>query len=226
MYRKKTLQPYERHLSNINLLDVITYNDSNHDSFKIDLSSMNKNFNQIFDEYIKARENKMLIQIEYSSIFEYLTLLEFVCKELDILKENAIVYLAAAVSDFYLPKSQMPKHKIQSNQGGLKLDLKPVPKVLGKLKSEWCPRAYVISFKLETDESLLISKSLKALDKYKHNLVIANILETRKNQVIIIEGEQIKQQHLIRLNEKDNYEIEVELIKYIINLHLIFLNKC
>jgi phosphopantothenate-cysteine ligase len=225
MYRKKTLQPYERHLSNINILDVIKYKDSNHDSFKIDLSCINKNFNTIFDEYNKAKEKNMLIQIEYSSIFEYLTLLEFICKELNILNENAIVYLAAAVSDFYLPKNQMPKHKIQSGIGDLKLDLKPVPKVLGKLKLEWCPRAFVISFKLETDESLLISKSMKALDKYKHNLVVANNLETRKYQVIVIEAEQNKQ-HIIRLDEKeDNYEIEVELIKYILNLHLIYSNK-
>lgn len=224
MYRKKTLQPYERHLSNINILDAISYKEGNHDSFKIDLSSMNKNFNQIFDEYSRAKEQNMLIQIEYSTIFEYLTLLEFICKELNILNENAIVYLAAAVSDFYLPRRLMPKHKIQSGQGDLKLELKPVPKLLGKLKFEWCPKAYVISFKLETDENLLVSKSLKALDKYKHNLVIANILETRKNQVIVIESEQKKQ--IIRLDEREeNYEIEVELIKYIMNLHNSYSNK-
>ncbi len=33
-----------------------------------------------------------------------------------------------------------------------------VPKMLGLLGQQWAPEAFVISFKLETDESLLIAK--------------------------------------------------------------------
>ena len=50
-----------------------------------------------------------------------------------------LVYLAAAVSDFYTPWSKLPEHKIQSGklhgasaeQEGLALALEPVPKMLG-----------------------------------------------------------------------------------------------
>jgi phosphopantothenate-cysteine ligase len=36
----------------------------------------------------------------------------------------------------------------------------------GRLRSEWAPRAYIISFKLETDAALLQSKAQKALQRY------------------------------------------------------------
>ena len=66
-----------------------------------------------------------------------------------------MIFLAAAVSDFYVPPDQMPEHKIQSANegkvgekdegseggkaqadggGGLTLHLQPVPKMLGAIK--------------------------------------------------------------------------------------------
>lgn len=33
-----------------------------------------------------------------------------------------------------------------------------VPKMLGTLRSTWAPDAFIVSFKLETDEQILISK--------------------------------------------------------------------
>lgn len=53
---------------------------------------------------------------------------------------------------------QMAEHKIQSSGGALTLTLKPTPKCLGLLKSEWCPQALRISFKLETDNAILMKK--------------------------------------------------------------------
>ena len=40
---------------------------------------------------------------------------------------------------------------------------------------------------LETDESILIDKARGALVKYGHQLVIANLLETRKAKVTLVE---------------------------------------
>lgn len=60
-------------------------------------------------------------------------------------------------------------HKISSS-GPPTISLQLVPKILAPLVSLWVPEAFVISFKLETDESLLISKARNALNKYKHNV--------------------------------------------------------
>lgn len=45
-----------------------------------------------------------------------------------------------------------------------------VPKLLAPLVSLWVPHAFVVSFKLETDESILITKARDSLNKYKHKV--------------------------------------------------------
>ncbi|GFH12767.1 phosphopantothenate--cysteine ligase 2-like isoform X1 [Haematococcus lacustris] len=85
---------------------------------------------------------------------------------------QVLFYLAAAVSDFYLPWAELAEHKIQSSEGGLDLQLRKlahcqgqagagwlqVPKMLGLLTRQWCPAAMVVSFKLETDTHILVAK--------------------------------------------------------------------
>lgn len=39
------------------------------------------------------------------------------------LGSRAMFYLAAAVSDFYIPASEMPEHKIQSSNGPLQVSV-------------------------------------------------------------------------------------------------------
>ena len=80
----------------------------------------------------------------------------------------------------------MAQHKIQSSTG-LTLELEQVPKVLGKLVNEWAPRAFVVSFKLETDESILFTKAWGAIEKYQVHLVVANILHTRADKCFLVE---------------------------------------
>ena len=96
-----------------------------------------------------------------------------------------MLYLAAAVSDFYLPESAMAEHKIQSG-GGLALELSGVPKVLGAVKAQWAPAALVVSFKLETNEHVLLAKAAGALRKYAVDLVVANRLATYKRHVTLV----------------------------------------
>jgi phosphopantothenoylcysteine synthetase/decarboxylase len=88
-------------------------------------------------------------------------------------------YLAAAVSDFYLPWPDLPEHKIQSRDGELNLELQQVPKCLGLLRNEWAPTALHVSFKLETDEQLLLQKSKASITRYGVHCVVANELNTR-----------------------------------------------
>mgnify|MGYP006120152939 CR=1 FL=1 len=72
--------------------------------------------------------------------------------------------------------------------------MKAVPKMLGKIKSEWNPLTYLISFKLETDIEILKQKATASFGKYGVDMVVANELKTRRNQVIIYHsdgGEQV-----------------------------------
>lgn len=81
----------------------------------------------------------------------------------------------------------MVQHKIQSSSG-LTLELEQVPKMLGRLVNEWAPLSYVVSFKLETDESILFQKAWGAIERYNVNLVVANILHTRADVVYLVES--------------------------------------
>lgn len=59
---------------------------------------------------------------------------------------------------------------MQSGQGAPTISLQLVPKMLAPLVSLWVPQAFVVSFKLETDESLLITKARDSLSKYRHKV--------------------------------------------------------
>ena len=56
------------------------------------------------------------------------------------------------------PTHTQAVHKIQSADGPLSLNLSKVPKMLGVLRQTWAPGAFVVSFKLETDETILVKK--------------------------------------------------------------------
>lgn len=161
----------------------------------------------------------MLLELDFISLFDYFSLLDYSCHALSRIGPNALIYLAAAVSDFYLPRAEMSLHKIQSNaHDSLHLDLKPVPKLLGRLKSEWCPRAFVVSFKLETDESILMAKSRQALERYGHQVVVGNVLEKRKGHVVVLESSGKASD--IEVNVADEKrDIEELLVKSLRDLH-------
>lgn len=81
------------------------------------------------------------------------------------------------------------EHKIQSSDDAPALQLSKVPKMLGVLRSTWCPDAFLISFKLETDDTILLQKARGSLERYGMNLVIANLLANYKREVkLVTEG--------------------------------------
>lgn len=126
-----------------------------------------------------------LLFLDYFSVVDYLFLLIEISA---ILNKDSILFLAAAVSDFYLPDTSVSEHKIQSSRTSLNLNLKPVPKMIGLLRKHCCPESFIVSFKLETEEALVVRKGQESLIKYGHDLVVSNCLATRKHQVILIDS--------------------------------------
>ena len=132
-----------------------------------------------------------LLTVPFRSVEEYLGKLQLCAEALQDSQSLAILYLAAAVSDFYIPKSKRSQHKIQSANkgnggGGLTLELEPVPKMMGRVREKWAPDAFCCSFKLETDKDILRNKAERAVEKYDCHMVIGNLLQTRHEQVWIL----------------------------------------
>ena len=48
-------------------------------------------------------DKKRLLEISFTTLNDYLWLLKSVCHELKVFGNKAMLYLAAAVSDFYIP---------------------------------------------------------------------------------------------------------------------------
>ncbi|KAL7750399.1 Phosphopantothenate--cysteine ligase cab2 [Sorochytrium milnesiophthora] len=204
------------------ILDFWCFDGSGNVQFKPEHTSQ---ISSVLVQYQRCREGQQLHLIEFTTIFEYLFLLRScvrLCQQ--AVGRLATYYLAAAVSDFYVPTDKMVEHKIQSADGNLMLRLETVPKLLTPLVKEWAPSGYVVSFKLETDPSLLFKKSAQSLERYGHQLVIGNMLATRKRIVYLTSpapsGEMEEQTvQLTDEEERRGIEIESRFIPEVIRRH-------
>ncbi|MBW0477221.1 hypothetical protein O181_016936 [Austropuccinia psidii MF-1] len=161
------------------------------------------------------RSQNLLHTISFVTVNEYLYLLRAVAQVLGEpalgLGKRAMLYLAAAVSDFFIPQQKLSEHKIQGGKGSLVIEMDAVPKVLKDVTNEWSNQAFIVSFKLETDSKLLIPKAKAALERYGHHLVIANELHSRKSAVLMISKDGSIES--INFNPLNNYSEENRLEK-------------
>lgn len=207
LHRQFSLLPYSRHYSHSTncFLDFMdegvstTVGDTN-GPIQV-RSEYQDQMRDVLRKYRYAKENNRLLLLPYTTIAEYLFELRMLAKLMHPLGSRALFYLAAAVSDFFIPRDRMVEHKIQSsepnagktnteheqNSKRLVIDLDPVPKFLHRLVDGWAPdNSMIVSFKLETDPNLLVQKAQTALRRYAHHLVIGNLLSTRKWEVVFV----------------------------------------
>lgn len=163
-------------------------------------------------EYSRIRRHGKLITVEFTTVDEYLDKLRSCSGALHTCGSLGLVYLTAAVSDFYVPYDKMATHKIQSrdygidtssstslpngeergnamtiqSDGTLTVKFYPVPKMIPNIRRIWCPDAFVVSFKLETDSTILQQKSVLAMEKADVHMVIGNVLATRYEKVFVL----------------------------------------
>ncbi|KAG8142450.1 putative phosphopantothenate cysteine ligase protein [Naja naja] len=175
--------------------------------------------------YGRARDNGAFLALEFAGLAEYLALLRAAARALAPLGSSAMFYLAAAVSDFYIPPSEMPEHKIQSSDGPLQITMKMVPKMLSPLVKEWAPEAFVISFKLETDPLILVEKARQALAKYNHQVVVANTLDSRRTTVIVVTKESETPLSISEEEIAQGVEIEDKIVSHLVFQHRAFMEK-
>lgn len=218
MFRSKSLEPFTRKFSGQQFLDMLDINENGENSSISVRGDSVDVLLPMLQRYKAAQESNRLLYINFTSVSDYLWLLRAACECLAPFEKRSLLYLAAAVSDFYVPEEDMPKHKIQST-GAPKISLELVPKILKPLVSSWVPKSFVVSFKLETDDSLLIAKSREALLKYNHKLVIANILQTRKHRVVMVSSSASHEITLSKEQAHTGLEIEEPLVTEIIRRH-------
>ncbi|PPQ81403.1 hypothetical protein CVT26_007676 [Gymnopilus dilepis] len=193
MHRQFSLQPFSRHYSHstnpfLDFLDIEPPQPEDAEPTPRISVTPNKREDllQVLTAYKTVHAQGTLHTLTFVTVNDYLWLLRAVSQEMAVLSRKAMFYLAAAVSDFFLPRQKMSEHKIQSGKGSLHIEMDQVPKILKPLVSEWTPGGYIVSFKLETDPQLLIPKARQALERYGHQVVIGNDLHRRKYEVVFV----------------------------------------
>lgn len=161
------------------------------------------------------KHEKNLLALEFTSLSDYLHKLRSCALGMSSIGKNAAFVLAAAVSDFYVPPHDMAMHKIQSRDGPLEMSLAQVPKALGILRHRWAPEAFYVSFKLETDHDILISKARAAIEKYQMDLVVANELKTRYQRVFLVSGESSE----VTVEKTGDADLEGPMVAALIKAH-------
>lgn len=196
LHRQYSLLPYSRHYSHSTNC-FLDFMDSGEGDSVVVREEYQHKMRRVLERYQYAKKNRLLLLLPFITVTEYLFELRSLATLMRPIGSRALFYLAAAVSDFFIPRDKMAEHKIQSSeiQNGQKtgdgkqlvVNLDPVPKFLTTLVSQWASKdSMIVSFKLETDPSLLVSKAEQALHKYGHDLVIGNLLTTRKWEVVFV----------------------------------------
>ena len=241
LHREFSLTPFNRSFQKKSGLEFLDYLD---ESGKVNSEFMTEFLQQksLYEKYLN--KEKSLLLLPFTTVNQYLWSLKAIGKLLN--EKGCLFYLAAAVSDFFVPYSKLPTHKIQSRDYGLAkgkdgsdnpknnaasttsdgkliVNLDPVPKFLRRLVDSWATQAMIVSFKLETDPSILIDKAQYALKRYQHQLVIGNLLQTRNKEVVFVTPKNTKGEW-IKLPEQEassDHKLTIEqlIIPEIIRLH-------
>ncbi|KAH3742739.1 phosphopantothenate--cysteine ligase [Pelomyxa schiedti] len=177
---------------------------------------------QVARQYHAAKSEGRILFVPFTTVDQYLHLLKASCSIMSRVGKNAFIYASAAVSDFFIPFDQLPSHKIQSNVDGLRLDLKNVPKLLPAIRSIWCPGAYIVSFKLETDESILKYKATTSLANSGSNIVVGNLLNEIRARVLLYDPSTPNGAPILK---PDTDDIEVPLMRELTIRHQSFISQ-
>lgn len=223
LHRAQTLEPFLRHFNSKLVFDTLSEClSTQEDDDKLALEPMHNLLDDMKDLLIDYRTSKSrLLSVKFVNLSDYIHYLHQITLVMNQFAPMSILYLAAAVSDFYIPPKNMSTHKINSSEP-LQLELQLVPKFLRPLVKYWAPEAYVVSFKLETDPDNLVRKSRRALECYGHKLVIANELETRNERVILIDQDSMKELN-IKDMESNMKDIELAIVDELVARHNRFL---
>ncbi|GAB2227319.1 hypothetical protein Droror1_Dr00009135 [Drosera rotundifolia] len=221
LHRRGTCQPFCRALPDDPLLEC--FETTSNGDLQVRQSHSEAVRRAITDHH-GALAARSLLKLPFTTIFEYLQILKLIGISMRSLGPSAMFYLAAAVSDFYVPWDSMVEHKIQSASGPLDMHLAQVPKMLSVLRKDWAPTAFCISFKLETDQEILLEKAETALNKYKVHAVVANELSTRKEVVIVVS--QSGKTYIHRDKSQPESDVESPLIDLLVEKHSAYIQSC
>ncbi|KAH6720353.1 DNA/pantothenate metabolism flavoprotein [Leptodontidium sp. 2 PMI_412] len=113
LHRQFSLLPYSRHYSHATdcFLDFLH---EGPDGKVVANEEYREKMLSVLRKYNSAKEKNLLLTLPFTTINDYLFVLRSIAQLMRPLGPNGLLYLAAAVSDFFVPPERMVEHKIQS----------------------------------------------------------------------------------------------------------------
>lgn len=123
LHREFSLQPYSRHYTHAKdcFLDFLSEDADGRVGVR---QAEDARIRTVLREYKKARDGNMLLMLPFVTIGDYLHELRAISRLMKPLGPRGLLYLAAAVSDFFVPPERMSEHKIQSTDAASALQKK------------------------------------------------------------------------------------------------------
>ncbi|KFY34961.1 hypothetical protein V494_06336 [Pseudogymnoascus sp. VKM F-4513 (FW-928)] len=113
LHRQFSLLPYSRHYSHATdcFLDFLS---ESADGTVVANQEHQDKMVHVLRKYNAAKAKNLLLTLPFTTITDYLFVLRSVSQLMRPLGAHGLLYLAAAVSDFFVPPTRMVEHKIQS----------------------------------------------------------------------------------------------------------------
>ncbi|ESZ93246.1 phosphopantothenate-cysteine ligase-like protein [Sclerotinia borealis F-4128] len=113
LHRQFSLQPYSRHYSHATdcFLDFLH---EGPDGSVVANDEYREKMLKVLGQYNAAKSKNLLLTLPFTTITDYLFILRAIAQLMRPLGSRGLLYLAAAVSDFFVPPERMQEHKIQS----------------------------------------------------------------------------------------------------------------
>lgn len=112
MHRQFSLQPFSRHYSHstnpfLDFLEIERPKDDSNSPEICVAQEMRPDLLEVLTAYKSVHAAGTLHTLTFVTVDDYLWLLRAVSQELSVLRRKAMYYLAAAVSDFFLPRQKL-----------------------------------------------------------------------------------------------------------------------
>jgi hypothetical protein len=120
MHRLKSLEPFTRHFSGQKFMDMLELLDQGpNTTITVKPDSVDV-LAPVLASYKNAQEGGRILYVTFTTVADYFWLLRAACECLAVFETKAVLFLAAAVSDFYVPSNEMVRCR---GECALKFDL-------------------------------------------------------------------------------------------------------
>ncbi|GAM43981.1 hypothetical protein TCE0_060f19231 [Talaromyces pinophilus] len=116
LHRQFSLLPYSRHYSHSTNCFLDFMDEDASTSSIVVREEYQSSMRDVLRKYRHAKDNNLLLVLPFTTVTEYMFELRALAHIMKPLGANALFYLAAAVSDFFIPRDRMAEHKIQSSE--------------------------------------------------------------------------------------------------------------